>query len=67
MIDLRSLSPLDTDTIFESVRRTGRCVVVHEAPVTGGLGAEIAVALGATRKRLLLNRAFVITGGWPRG
>jgi 2-oxoisovalerate dehydrogenase E1 component beta subunit len=31
-----------TETIFESVRRTGRCVVVHEAPVTGGLGAEIA-------------------------
>jgi 2-oxoisovalerate dehydrogenase E1 component beta subunit len=42
VIDLRSLAPLDTDTIFESVRRTGRCVVVHEAPVTGGLGAEIA-------------------------
>jgi 2-oxoisovalerate dehydrogenase E1 component beta subunit len=42
VIDLRSLYPLDTDTIFESVRRTGRCVVVHEAPVTGGLGAEIA-------------------------
>ncbi len=42
VIDLRSLSPLDTETIFESVRRTGRCVVVHEASVTGGLGAEIA-------------------------
>jgi 2-oxoisovalerate dehydrogenase E1 component beta subunit len=42
VIDLRSLSPLDTDTIFESVRRTGRCVVAHEAPVTGGLSAEIA-------------------------
>jgi 2-oxoisovalerate dehydrogenase E1 component beta subunit len=42
VIDLRSLSPLDTDTIFESVRRTGRCVVAHEAPVTGGLGGEIA-------------------------
>ena len=42
VIDLRSLAPLDTETIFESVRRTGRCVVVHEAPVTGGLGAEIA-------------------------
>ena len=37
VIDLRSLSPLDTETIFESVRRTGRCVVAHEAPVTGGL------------------------------
>jgi 2-oxoisovalerate dehydrogenase E1 component beta subunit len=42
VIDLRSLSPLDLDTIVASVRRTGRCVVVHEAPVTGGLGAEIA-------------------------
>jgi 2-oxoisovalerate dehydrogenase E1 component beta subunit len=42
VIDLRSLSPLDTETIFESVQRTGRCVVAHEAPVTGGLGAEIA-------------------------
>jgi pyruvate dehydrogenase E1 component beta subunit len=42
VVDLRSLAPLDTETIFESVRKTGRCVVVHEAPVTGGLGAEIA-------------------------
>ena len=42
VIDLRSLSPLDTEAIVASVRRTGRCVVVHEAPVTGGLGAEIA-------------------------
>ncbi|MGH3400878.1 MAG: alpha-ketoacid dehydrogenase subunit beta [Streptosporangiaceae bacterium] len=42
IIDLRSLAPLDTETIFASVRRTGRCVVVHEASVTGGLGAEIA-------------------------
>jgi 2-oxoisovalerate dehydrogenase E1 component subunit beta len=42
VIDLRSLSPLDLPTILASVRRTGRCVVVHEAPVTAGLGAEIA-------------------------
>jgi 2-oxoisovalerate dehydrogenase E1 component beta subunit len=42
VIDLRSLSPLDLATIFASVRKTGRCVVVHEAPVTAGLGAEIA-------------------------
>jgi pyruvate dehydrogenase E1 component beta subunit len=42
VIDLRSLAPLDTDTIFASVRKTGRCVVVHEAVVTGGIGAEIA-------------------------
>jgi 2-oxoisovalerate dehydrogenase E1 component beta subunit len=42
VVDLRSLSPLDTDTVVESVRRTGRLVVVHEAPVSHGLGAEIA-------------------------
>ena len=42
VIDVRSLSPLDMETISASVRRTGRCVVAHEAPVYGGLGAEIA-------------------------
>jgi 2-oxoisovalerate dehydrogenase E1 component beta subunit len=42
VVDLRSLSPLDTDTVTASVRRTGRCVVVHEAPVFLGMGAEIA-------------------------
>jgi 2-oxoisovalerate dehydrogenase E1 component beta subunit len=45
VIDLRSLSPLDTEAVVASVRRTGRCVVVHEAPVTGGLGAEIAARI----------------------
>jgi pyruvate dehydrogenase E1 component beta subunit len=42
VIDLRSLSPLDVDTVTASVARTGRCVVAHEAPVYAGLGAEIA-------------------------
>jgi 2-oxoisovalerate dehydrogenase E1 component beta subunit len=42
VIDLRSLSPLDIGTVVASVRKTGRCVVAHEAPVTAGLGAEIA-------------------------
>ena len=42
VIDLRSLSPLDIGAVVASVRKTGRCVVVHEAPVTAGLGAEIA-------------------------
>jgi pyruvate dehydrogenase E1 component beta subunit len=42
VIDLRSLSPLDMDTIGASVRKTGRCVVAHEAPVYAGFGAEIA-------------------------
>jgi 2-oxoisovalerate dehydrogenase E1 component beta subunit len=42
VIDLRSLAPLDMETITASVSRTGRCVVAHEAPVYAGLGAEIA-------------------------
>ena len=41
VIDLRSLWPLDLDTIVESVRKTGRCVVVHEATRTCGFGAEL--------------------------
>ncbi|MDQ1722672.1 MAG: 2-oxoisovalerate dehydrogenase component beta subunit [Pseudonocardiales bacterium] len=42
VIDLRSLSPIDTDTVVQSVQKTGRLVVVHEASVTLGMGAEIA-------------------------
>ena len=45
VVDLRSLSPLDTDTIATSVERTGRCIVVHEAPVFLGMGAEIAARI----------------------
>jgi len=45
VIDLRSLSPLDMDTVLASVRRTGRCVVVHEAPRNAGLGAELAAGI----------------------
>ena len=42
VIDLRTLSPLDLDPVYASVERTGRLIVVHEAPGTLGLGAEIA-------------------------
>lgn len=45
VIDLRSLSPIDWPTLVESVRRTGRAVVVHEAARSLGLGAEIAAYL----------------------
>jgi 2-oxoisovalerate dehydrogenase E1 component beta subunit len=41
IIDLRSLWPLDLDTIVASVKKTGRCVVVHEATRTCGFGAEL--------------------------
>jgi 2-oxoisovalerate dehydrogenase E1 component beta subunit len=42
VVDLRSLAPLDTDAIVASVQRTGRALVVHEASMTLGMGAEIA-------------------------
>ncbi|MCI0687191.1 MAG: alpha-ketoacid dehydrogenase subunit beta [Sporichthyaceae bacterium] len=42
VVDLRSLSPLDIDTVCDSVRKTGRLIVVHEASVFGGPGAEVA-------------------------
>ncbi|GAB7002649.1 alpha-ketoacid dehydrogenase subunit beta [Nocardioides sp. AN3] len=45
VIDLRTLSPLDMGPVEESVRRTGRCVVVHEAHANLGLGAELAARL----------------------
>jgi 2-oxoisovalerate dehydrogenase E1 component beta subunit len=45
VVDLRTLSPLDLTPVYELVRRTGRVVTVHEAPVTGGLGAELATRI----------------------
>lgn len=52
IIDLRTLSPLDHETIIQSVRHTGRALVVHEAPKTCGLGAEIAALIN---EKALLN------------
>ncbi|MBE0711288.1 MAG: alpha-ketoacid dehydrogenase subunit beta, partial [Candidatus Aminicenantes bacterium] len=54
IIDLRTLSPMDRDTFLASVRKTGRALVVHEAPKTCGLGAEIAATIGE-RALLSLN------------
>jgi pyruvate dehydrogenase E1 component beta subunit len=45
VIDLRTLSPLDLGPVFDSVRRTGRAVVVHEAHVNLGMGAEVAARI----------------------
>jgi 2-oxoisovalerate dehydrogenase E1 component beta subunit len=45
VIDVATLKPLDMETILTSVERTGRCVIVQEAPLSGGLGAEIAANL----------------------
>jgi 2-oxoisovalerate dehydrogenase E1 component beta subunit len=42
LIDLRTIQPWDAETVVASVKKTGRCVVAHEAPITGGFGAELA-------------------------
>ena len=45
LLDLRTIVPFDSETVMESVTRTGRAVVVHEAPRTAGFGAEIAAQI----------------------
>jgi pyruvate dehydrogenase E1 component beta subunit len=45
VIDVATLKPLDVDTILTSIEKTGRCVIVHEAALTGGFGAEIAARI----------------------
>lgn len=45
VIDLKTIYPTDFETVIESVKKTGRCVVLHEAPKTGGFGAEIATRI----------------------
>ena len=42
VVDLRTLKPLDKDTVLESVKKTGKLLIVHEDNVTGGVGAEVA-------------------------
>jgi len=48
VVDIRTIVPLDIDTIAESVKKTGRCVVLHEATRTSGFGAEIAAQVQET-------------------
>jgi 2-oxoisovalerate dehydrogenase E1 component beta subunit len=63
VIDLRSLLPLDLDTIVQSVSKTGRCVIVHEATLTSGFGAELA-ALVQEHCFYHLEAPIVRVTGW---
>jgi len=45
VIDLRSIVPWDKELVFESVRKTGKVVIVHEAPITNGFGAELTASI----------------------
>jgi 2-oxoisovalerate dehydrogenase E1 component beta subunit len=63
VIDLRSISPIDFDTVTESVTRTGRLVVAHEAPTFGGIGGEIAARI-SERAFLSLEAPVIRVGGF---
>lgn len=62
VIDVATLKPLDMETILESVSRTGRCVIVHEAVRSGGWGAEIAANLAEHALYVLLAPVQRVTG-----
>jgi pyruvate dehydrogenase E1 component beta subunit len=62
VIDVATIKPLDMDTILTSVEKTGRCVIVHEAPYTGGFGAEIAARLAEHALLHLLSPVLRVTG-----
>jgi len=63
IVDLRTLSPLDEETILASVKKTGAAIILHEAPRTCGLGAEIAAII--SEKALLSIRAPIMrVTGW---
>jgi len=63
LIDLRSILPWDVETVTESVNRTGRLVVVHEAGITAGVGAEISAEV-QRRCFLKLDAPVRRVAGW---
>ncbi len=62
VVDVATLRPLDAPTILASVEKTGRCVIVHEAPLTGGFGGEIAARVAEHALTALLAPIRRVTG-----
>ena len=62
IIDVRTIVPLDEETILESVKRTGRVVIVYEAPKTGGFGGEISAILAEKAIEYLEAPIVRVTG-----
>jgi 2-oxoisovalerate dehydrogenase E1 component beta subunit len=62
VVDLRTLVPLDLDTMLESVRKTGRVVIVHEAPRTCGFGAELSALIAEQALTALQAPVLRVTG-----
>jgi pyruvate dehydrogenase E1 component beta subunit len=65
VIDVRSIKPLDVSSVVASVRRTGRLVTVHEAWVSGGLGAEIVAAVAEATPLVVLAAPVERVGTAP--
>lgn len=65
LIDLRTVYPWDKECVFASVRKTGRCIVVHEAMINAGIGAEVAAAIQQDSETFLRLEAPVArVAGW---
>ena len=45
VIDLRTIVPWDRETVIDSIKKTGKCIVTHEAPITCGFGAELTATI----------------------
>lgn len=65
LIDLRTIYPWDRETVFASVRKTGRCMVVHESMINAGVGAEVSAAIqGDAETFLRLEAPVTRVAGW---
>ena len=63
VIDLRSLKPYDSETIIASVKKTGRLLMVHEAPLIGGFGGEIVAMIAQSPAFAYLEAPIMRLGG----
>lgn len=65
LIDLRTVYPWDKECVLGSVRKTGRCLVVHESMISAGIGAEIAASIQEDKETFLRLEAPVMrVAGW---
>jgi 2-oxoisovalerate dehydrogenase E1 component beta subunit len=65
LIDLRTIYPWDKESILASVRKTGRCIIVHESMVNAGVGAEIAASIQEDSETFLrLEAPIMRVAGW---
>jgi pyruvate dehydrogenase E1 component beta subunit len=64
VIDLRTLAPLDRQTLIASAKKTGRVIIVHEAPYTGGFGGEISATIAESKAFYSLEAPIRRITGW---